>query len=125
MWEAHLDKLQFVYEQTKQLMDKHRPFVRCGCNKKLWPHQVYKCLYCEEAYCKSCAEIHFGKTVSQYKKEKESPKVPCCPDCHNTNLVLIRTHNLKWCPDCNKDIPWPLDHGQKPVSYKIGEQDDQ
>ena len=44
---------------------------------------------------------------------------PCCPNCGNTWLVLIRTHRLKCCLDCHTDIPWPLDKGQKPVSYEI------
>lgn len=65
--ETWLEKLTFVAKQTKELMDKNRPFVRCHCMRKLWPHQTYKCLYCEEAYCKPCAEIHFGKTIAQYR----------------------------------------------------------
>jgi len=62
-------KLHVVAKQTKELMDDIRPFVRCGCLRKLWPHQAYKCLYCEEAFCKPCAEIHFGKTVAEYRAE--------------------------------------------------------
>lgn len=62
-------KLHVVANQTKQLMDKNGSFVRCGCLRKLKPHQAYKCLYCEEAFCKTCAEIHFGKTIAEYRTE--------------------------------------------------------
>ncbi|TQV85224.1 hypothetical protein FKG94_03270 [Exilibacterium tricleocarpae] len=62
-------KLVFVAQQTKQAMDKNRPFVRCGCQKKLWMQNAYKCLYCGEWYCKECAEIHFGKTVAEYRAQ--------------------------------------------------------
>jgi len=64
--ETWQEKLAFVGKQRKQMMDVNRPFVRCWCMQKLWPHQAYKCLYCDEWYCKSCAEGHFGKTVDQY-----------------------------------------------------------
>jgi hypothetical protein len=64
-----LKKLAFVGKQTKEMMDELRPFVRCGCMKKLRPHEAYKCLYCGEWYCKECAEEHFGKTVEQHRKE--------------------------------------------------------
>ena len=67
--EQHKAKSAFVFKQTKEFMDKIRPFVRCGCLKMLKPHQAYKCLYCEEAFCKPCAEIHFGKTVAEYREE--------------------------------------------------------
>ena len=65
-WEQ---KITFVYKQTKEMMDEIRPFVRCCCFKKLKPHQAYKCLFCGEWFCKECAELHFGKTVEQYRKE--------------------------------------------------------
>lgn len=70
--EDYIKKFQFIYQQTKEMTDPVRPFVRCGCGKKLWPHQAYKCLYCGEWYCKQCAEEHFGKTVAQYKADKHN-----------------------------------------------------
>lgn len=66
------DKISFVFKQTKQMMSVDGPFgshVYCGCLKRLKPHQIYKCLYCEEAYCKKCAEKHFGKTIDQHRIE--------------------------------------------------------
>jgi len=47
------------------------------------------------------------------KTEKVSTKK--CPKCGNTKLALVRTHNVKWCTDCNFQIPWNLDPGQKPL----------
>lgn len=76
-WRA---KLATVAKQTAQYLDPIRSFVRCGCNKMLKPHQSYKCLYCEEAFCKECAEVHFNKTVKEYREENpiaEDPKPLC------------------------------------------------
>ena len=36
-----------------------------------------------------------------------------CPKCYNTNLLLLRTLNLKICTDCNIKIPWFLETNQK------------
>lgn len=38
-----------------------------------------------------------------------------CPQCGNTQLALISTENLKYCPDCNVWIPWELAEGQQPL----------
>ena len=38
-----------------------------------------------------------------------------CPACGNTRLVLLRTLSLKYCPACEKWIPWHLSKGQKPL----------
>lgn len=64
-WEQ---KLKTVYQQTKQVLDPVRPFVVCGCNKKLQIQHAYKCLYCGEWYCAPCAEVHFGQTRQEYRK---------------------------------------------------------
>lgn len=44
--------------------------ITCGCGFTLPLRFTYKCLYCDEWYCKECAEIHFGKTREEYAKEK-------------------------------------------------------
>lgn len=44
--------------------------------------------------------------------------------CGNTHLVLLRTHNLKVCTNCNKLIPWYLGEGQAPLGYKKGKKDE-
>lgn len=38
-----------------------------------------------------------------------------CPECGDTNLVLLRSQNLKVCSNCKKEIAWHLDAGQKPL----------
>lgn len=38
-----------------------------------------------------------------------------CPQCGNTHLILLRSLNAKHCSDCNLEIPWNLDEGQKPL----------
>lgn len=40
-----------------------------------------------------------------------------CPKCGSDKLVLLTSQNLKICADCNHEINWELDKGQKPV-YK-------
>lgn len=46
-----------------------------------------------------------------------------CPNCGNTALGLMRTLNLKFCPDCDTWMEWRLDPGQPPLlgpSRKVG-----
>jgi len=43
------------------------------------------------------------------KKSKNTTK-QC--QCGNTQLALIQTQNLKWCPDCGIYIDWIKDEGQ-------------
>ena len=38
-----------------------------------------------------------------------------CPKCGNVNLILLRSLNVKHCSDCNLEIPWYLEPGQKPL----------
>lgn len=38
-----------------------------------------------------------------------------CPKCGNTHLILLRTLNIKFCSDCNTEIPWFLENGQEPL----------
>lgn len=69
---VNLDKRAFVRKQVGEMMDKIRPFVRCGCLRMLKMHEAYQCLYCGESYCATCAEIHFGKTRAEYQEEKKA-----------------------------------------------------
>ena len=48
-----------------------------------------------------------------------------CPNCGNEKLALIRTERLKRCTDCQTDIEWLLDPGQKPVGYTIRDEQDE
>jgi len=62
-------KAAFVAAQWKQAKGP-QPDVVCGCGLKLPLRFAYRCLYCGEWYCQSCAEQHFGKTREQYNAEK-------------------------------------------------------
>lgn len=62
-------KAAFVAAQWKQA-NGPQPDVTCGCGLKLPLRFAYRCLYCGEFYCQSCAEAHFGKTREQYNAEK-------------------------------------------------------
>ena len=42
------------------------------CGKRVSMMYAFKCLYCDFWFCKSCAEIHFGKTREQHNKEMEA-----------------------------------------------------
>jgi endogenous inhibitor of DNA gyrase (YacG/DUF329 family) len=45
--------------------------------------------------------------------EKQTTKY--CPSCGNTNLILIRSQNHKYCSDCDTKIDWFLDENQQPL----------
>jgi hypothetical protein len=38
-----------------------------------------------------------------------------CPLCLNTELLELRTQNLKICPDCDTRIDWNLEPRQRPL----------
>ena len=62
-------KAAFVAAQWKQAKGP-QPDVTCGCGLKLPLRFAYRCLYCGQWYCQTCAEQHFGKTREQYNSEK-------------------------------------------------------
>ena len=52
--------------------------VTCGCGLRLPLRFAYRCLYCGEFYCQSCAEEHFGKTRDEYFKDKKAKHGTVC-----------------------------------------------
>ncbi len=44
--------------------------VTCPCGWKRGITLMYKCLYCDVWFCRSCAEEHFGKSVDEYKQQR-------------------------------------------------------
>lgn len=52
------------------------PQVTCSCGLCMPVRFAYRCLYCGEFYCQSCAEIHFGKTREQYTAEHRTAPAP-------------------------------------------------
>lgn len=53
------------------------------------------------------AEKQTDRPVKQTTKQ--------CQKCGNTYLILLRSLNLKYCVDCNTEIPWYLEEGQEPL----------
>ncbi len=44
--------------------------ITCSCGLKRALVMAYKCLYCGEWFCFTCAEIHFGKPVHKWREDK-------------------------------------------------------
>ena len=66
--------LEAKLAQTRELKESRRlpaydAGVTCPCGLPRTVMNAYRCLYCEIYYCKRCAEIHFGQSVADYKKE--------------------------------------------------------
>ena len=57
-------KRAFIRKQLQNIVTApHQYKITCGCGKKVVFWMMYRCLYCGEFYCKSCAEFHFGMRV--------------------------------------------------------------
>lgn len=64
---------QQLLETVKQEADDitiRMATITCPCGWKRSVVKMYQCLYCKIWFCHLCAEIHFGKTVKKYLKEK-------------------------------------------------------
>ena len=70
MTKAVLSKQDFVAMQWRETMQGNIPMVTCECGLNMPLRFAFRCLYCGQWYCTTCAEIHFGKTREQYNKEK-------------------------------------------------------
>lgn len=46
--------------------------ITCSCGQKRHLTLAFKCLYCGQWFCFSCAEQHFGKTVEEYREEERA-----------------------------------------------------
>jgi hypothetical protein len=42
--------------------------ITCCCGQRRALTHAYRCLYCGEWYCTTCAEIHFGKTLAEFRE---------------------------------------------------------
>jgi hypothetical protein len=62
---------RFIADQTAIGVPSQHLCIRCPCLRKVQWGQMYKCLYCEMWLCRKCAEEHFGKTVEQYKADRQ------------------------------------------------------
>lgn len=73
------DTATIVYDQGEETVKQEAEGVTvrmatltCPCGWKRALILMHHCLYCKVWFCHLCAEKHFGKTVAQYKAEKES-----------------------------------------------------
>ena len=56
---------------------------------------------------------HAGVENQRDRPMKQTTKQ--CPKCGNTCLILLRSLNMKYCTDCDTEIPWYLEEGQEPL----------
>jgi len=72
-------KATFIQNQIRETVQQEKAGVTirmatitCGCGSKRAVVKMYHCLYCSEWYCVTCAEQHFGKTINEYRAEKDT-----------------------------------------------------
>ena len=70
--QAMYSQVRFINAQEDDCVPAKHLKVRCACLKLVPMKYAYRCLYCEVFYCKECAETHFGKTVAEYRTEKNT-----------------------------------------------------
>ena len=75
-----LEKSEIVKNQVRQTVNQDLlsqtvrvATLTCPCGRERALVKMYRCLYCKVWFCEQCAEDHFGKTVEQYRAEKETP----------------------------------------------------
>jgi hypothetical protein len=66
-----LPKKDFIAYQNKLAKTAYPTRIVCGCGSIRPIRFMYRCLYCGEYYCFTCAELHFGQTVKDYKKSQK------------------------------------------------------
>lgn len=73
-----IDKLDTVASQMREIISSAEieevAMFTCSCGFRLPLRHGYRCFYCGEFYCYSCAERHFGKSRKEYYKEEENKK---------------------------------------------------
>ena len=70
-------KAGFIQKQIRETVQQEKSGITirmatmtCGCGSKRAVVKMYQCLYCNEWYCVTCAEQHFGQTIKQYRESK-------------------------------------------------------
>lgn len=54
--------LKTVGKQYAKIYNKHLPTIECPCGREYRINNMFKCLYCEVFFCRSCAKEHFGQS---------------------------------------------------------------
>lgn len=68
--ETREEKLKVVADQLRELAkQKQWPTVTCFCGRVRTLLYAWRCLYCGEWYCQTCAEQHFGMTRAEWNKK--------------------------------------------------------
>lgn len=57
--------------QFQEAKSENHPIITCGCGARVPLRFMYRCYYCFEYFCESCAPMHFGATRDEYEKNKE------------------------------------------------------
>jgi hypothetical protein len=68
---APAEKRPQLRQQHQDAVTYHR--ITCGCGLPRALNLAYKCLYCGEWFCFSCAETHFGTTYREWITAKRAP----------------------------------------------------
>jgi len=67
---ADADKKPRLEQQHLDATNSETIVCRCGLMRHLT--MAFRCLYCGEWFCFTCAESHFGQTVQEWRDEKRS-----------------------------------------------------
>ncbi len=65
-------QIRETVQQEKEGVTVRMATITCGCGTKRAVVKMFQCLYCNQWYCTICAEQHFGKTISEYRAEKNT-----------------------------------------------------
>lgn len=74
--ELDKDSIQWIQVEESVKQEAAGVTVRlatltCVCGQARGIMLMYQCLYCRVWFCHQCAEEHFGKTVAEYRAERE------------------------------------------------------
>ena len=60
-----------LVQQTMDGVPVRLGTITCGCGRRRSIMHAVRCLYCDEWFCETCAEDHFGKTRRRHKQENK------------------------------------------------------
>lgn len=63
------ESIMKLREQLKEVVNCETRFT-CGCGFSISLSLGFRCLYCGEYFCTTCAERHFGKTRQEHNQSK-------------------------------------------------------
>ena len=73
---SHDNRVKLEKQHKEAHADNSTDCADCGFHR--WIGYLYKCLYCGLWFCPSCAETHFGKTLSDWIGEKREEVRQAC-----------------------------------------------